>query len=303
MALPSLDALMRTGAPVVVCARPWAKDLLAAYKLAGFIPMKGRLLEDRNAVREHRRSAGLGKSYGLLLPDSLSSALVFVLAGIPSAGYKDDGRSLLLRWPFAKPGRHLHAVESWYWLTSRALGRWGYGAPSSSPPPHLQLPITSRFEQEGYSVVREAGLQPNDFILIAPTATGLHRGKVKVWPHYDALTRELQSKGVKVIMCPPPSEVEAARKNAPTATLLPPVSLPAFVTLARLSGLVVCNDSGVSHLAAAAGARQLTLFGVTDRDRTGPWSPAAVCMGSSTAWPNLQDVLNQVLQLAPPNRH
>lgn len=41
MSLPSLDAVLATGVPVVVCARGWARDLLAGYGLAGFIEMKG----------------------------------------------------------------------------------------------------------------------------------------------------------------------------------------------------------------------------------------------------------------------
>src|SRR3546814_9913912 len=50
--------------------------------------------------------------------------MVFKFAGIPSAGYRDDGRSLILRWPISKPPDSLHAVESWHHATSQALKRW-----------------------------------------------------------------------------------------------------------------------------------------------------------------------------------
>jgi ADP-heptose:LPS heptosyltransferase len=39
--------------------------------------------------------------------------------------------------------------------------------------------------------------------------------------------------------------------------------------LARLS-LLVCNDSGPMHLAAAVGVRAVAMFGPTDPRRTGP---------------------------------
>jgi len=56
---------------------------------------------------------------------------------------------------------------------------------------------------------------------------------------------------------------------------------------------VICNDSGVSHVAAAAAARELTLFGVTRPGRTGPWSPRAVCIGAENAWPSPEEVVQQ----------
>ncbi len=64
-----------------------------------------------------------------------------------------------------------------------------------------------------------------------------------------------------------------------------------------MAALVICNDSGVSHLGAAVQARQLTLFGVTDPARTGPWSDRAVCLGRTDEWPSVNEVLEQALAL------
>ena len=297
MSLPSLDASLATGLPVVVCARGWARDLLSGYGLAGFIEMKGRWREDRAAVHSFRKKAAHAHPRGLLLPDSLSSAMVFSFAGVPSAGYRDDGRSLILRWPLPKPAGNLHAVESWYHLTSQALRRWGCAAPAPRPARQLGLRLTDKHRAEALNAIESAGLSEGGFLLIAPTATGLHKGRVKVWPHFDALVRRLQAGGQTVVMCPPPSEVEAARKNAPTAICLPPMKLGAFATLTQLAGLVICNDSGVSHLAAAAGAQQITLFGVTQRERTGPWSSQATCLGNAHAWPSLDEVEEHALAI------
>jgi len=290
MSLPSLEAVLATGLPVVVCARGWARDLLSGYGLAGFVEMKGRWREDRAAVHAFRKKAAHAHPRGLLLPDSLSSAMVFSFAGVPSAGYRDDGRSLILRWPIPKPSANLHAVETWYHLTAQALRRWGHAPTLPQPPRQLGLRLTQRHQAEAAHALEKAGLAAGDFILIAPTATGLHKGRVKVWPHFDQLTRRLQQAGHTVVMCPPPAEAEAARENAPTAFCLPPMKLGAFATLTQWSRLVICNDSGVSHLAAAAGAQQITLFGVTQRERTGPWSDHAVCLGSAQTWPEIEEV-------------
>ncbi len=298
MSLPSLHTLLNTNIPIVVCARPWARDLLAGFDLAGFIEMKGHWREDRSIVSSYRKKARHGHVRGVLLPDSLSSAMVFKFAGIPSAGYRDDGRSLILRWPLRKPSANLHAVESWHHITTQALKRWNLPAHPAAPGPQLGLRIAKKQEQQGLAALANAQLEPDRFILIAPTATGLHRGKNKVWPHFNALTQSLQAQGYTVAMCPPPSEVAEAQQNAPSALLLPSVNLGAFATLTRLAALVICNDSGVSHLAAAVNAKQLTLFGVTQRERTGPWSNNAICLGSDNQWPALADVEKQVLAMA-----
>jgi heptosyltransferase-2 len=293
MSLPSLHALLDTGLPIVACARPWAKDLLAGYGLAGFVEMTGNWRADRAAVSAHKTAARHRRAVGLLLPDSLSSAMVFRFAGLACCGYRDDGRSLILRWPIAKPAPSLHAVQSWYHLTTEAARRWGLPAMPSQAPASLDLRLAPRHIEEGRRAMAEAGLQPGQFILIAPTATGLHHGKIKVWPGFAELTRKLQQQGQIVVMCPPPAEADDARRNAPDALCLPPLKLGAFATLTRSASLVICNDSGVSHVAAAAGAEQLTLFGVTRRERTGPWSQNAICLGSEGHWPTVDEVLRQ----------
>lgn len=301
MALPSLQLLIDTSHPVVVCARPWAQALLSAYPLHGFIPMTGKWRTDRRSValfRKQHHHEGTSRPVGLLLPDSLSSALVFRLAGLPCAGYRDDGRSVLLRWPINKPQPRPHAVESWYGLTRTAIMQWQAGQPASSAPASLALQLQADAHQKVADTLREAGLSGRPFVLIAPTATGLHKGQVKIWPHFAALTRRLQASGLTVVMCPPPNERKDALANAPDAICLPAMPLDAFVALTQMAALVICNDSGVSHLAAAGNAQQITLFGVTRRERTGPWSDRAVCLGEMGQWPTLDNVAEKAISLA-----
>lgn len=297
MSLPSLQALLNTRLPIVICARPWARDLLAGFDISGFVDMAGKWREDRSAVSAYKKKAKHAHARGLLLPDSLSSAMVFSFAGVPSAGYRDDGRSLILRWPVNKPSGTPHAVLSWYHLTATALDRWNLPAIPAQPASELGLKIAHKHRRAGMQALAAAQLEPGRFILIAPTATGLHHGRIKVWPYFDSLTRSLQKQGYIVAMCPPPAEIEAAQQNAPTALLLPPLALGAFATLTQSASLVICNDSGVSHLAAAANARQLTLFGVTRPERTGPWSENATCLGGMQQWPTLAEAERQAFAL------
>lgn len=296
MCLPVLRLLESSGIPFAICARPWAQDLLSGLKLLDFIPAIGKHREDLKVLRQWRLQHPEVKR-ALLMPDSLSTALIFWLAGFKSAGYRDDGRSLLLSWPVNKPVPRPHAVQSWFGLAHQTLQRWAVQPARAEPEEKLNLPLTQTHRQLATQMVIQAGLGSTEFVLIAPTAVGRHHGQIKVWPFFDALTKTLQAQGHRVVMCPPPAERADALLAAPTAELLPALGLGAFCALTNLARLVICNDSGVSHLCAAAGARQLTLFGVTDPARTGPWTPNSINLGQNGHWPAAQDATRYAQQI------
>lgn len=305
MSLPALHMLSNAGYPLVLVGRPWARDLLAGLEPREFVAVQGPLRRDaaqlRDVIRAVRGRHGATTATpckGICLPDSISSALVFRLAGIQTGGYRDDGRSLLLKWPVSKPRPRGHAVESYYHLTRAILRKWQVPATlPAQPGAALNLPLTSGHRQAAQATLERYNLYRKPFVLISPTATGLHKGRVKSWPHYEALSRHLIQQGWPVVMCPPPNEVDTAREAAPSAMVLPALPLGGYAALTRHAALVICNDSGTSHVAAAVQSRQLTLFGVTDPQRTRPWSPAAVLLGQDGAWPSLEDVAERALAL------
>jgi heptosyltransferase-2 len=308
MALPALDLLRTAGQPLVLVGRPWARDLLAGLEPRGFVALGGPLRADLATLRTWLRDARartaipVAPQRGITFPDSISSALLFRLAGIRAAGYRDEGRSLLLKWPVSKPRHNLHVVESYYYLARCALQRWGITDLPEVPGPKLVLPLTSGHHQAARTMLSHVGLN-RPFVLLSPTATGLHKGRIKYWPFYGALAKRLQAAGWATAICPPPGEVDAAHAAAPTAQILPALPLGAYAVLTQCASLVICNDSGTSHVAAAAGARQITLFGVTRPARTGPWSPTAVHLGNENRWPTLEEVADLALQLLGESAH
>ncbi len=273
---------------------------MAQFRPQQFISLTGHFFSDQQAVNTIQRSAR-ERALGLVLPDSLSSAAIFRLAGIKSAGYQDDGRSLLLRWAFKKPEHPVHAVQKWWQLTGKALQAWSIDSPffsdSTTAPEAVALVVSDSDRQAALNALLAHGLKPGQFVLLAPTATGTHHGKAKVWPHFGQLAQSLQDNGIKVAICPPPHEREQARLACPEATLLDPLPLKSFCGLTQLARLVICNDSGVSHLAAVAGANQLTLFGVTDPANTRPWSDKAQLLGANGRWPTIEAVLRKTLEM------
>lgn len=300
MSLPSLQALAATGHPLIVCARPWAQGLIRQFKPAQFVSLSGKFTADLAALQSIAKDTRK-QSLGLVMPDSLSSAALLWLAGVKSVGYRDDGRSLLLQTAIKKPRLPIHATQKWWLLTQQALLAWGLASDSETtrlqPAPHVGLELDESDHEAAIANIAAKGIAPKSFVLLAPTATGTHHGKIKVWPHFATLAKALKQSNIEVATCPPPNEREQALAACPEATLLDPLPLRQFCALTRLANIVVCNDSGVSHLAAAARATQLTLFGVTDPACTSPWSEQAQWLGTLNQWPSADEVLAKTRQM------
>jgi len=309
MVLPSLELLASTGARLVLCGKAFAKPLIRGIKPLEFITLSGKAVKDglrvRKALQGLRQSGQIGNRpiRGLLYPDSLTSAIVFFIAGIPSAGYKDDGRSFLLKWPFDKPAHAVHAVMKWYGLTCRALEQWSGSCMheiSAQPTSYQYVPSGQDIECVN-AVLQTHGLDKRSWVLLCPTATGLHKGQIKVWPYFKDLSENLRRHDFITVTCPPAHERDQAAQAVPDAIILEPLDLGAFAYLTSKASLVVCNDSGSSHIAAIAGARQLTLFGVTDPAMTGPWSENAIKLGRMGQWPDLATVTRRCLEFLQEN--
>jgi len=289
MALPALRLLASRGLTLTLAGRAWAADLFASLpwpvlKLAG---------ERRARVAELRRRLQPGTP-ALLLTNSLGSAFEARLARLRPAGYRTDGRRVLLARSFPVPARWrragapMHMVEYYYELAREFVG--GQAPPV---PQELALPLAPAAVDQARAALHGAGIA-GEYVMLCPVAVGTHRGKVKAWHGFGALCAELAGAGVRVVACPGPGEREAVRAAVPGATLLPETDVGTFAALLAASRLVVANDSGSAHVAAAVGAPLVTLFGVTDARRTGPWSTRADRLGSADGWPGFDEVVAAV---------
>lgn len=290
MALPALHLLRDAGLRYTLVGRGWGESLFEGFHLP-YSAIQGRLLHDVGCVRAATRAIQ-DPLRGLVLPNSFGSALLFALASVPSAGLATAHRGWLLRWPSPDPGE-CHEVERFFGAASAALRAWGVATERATPSPSLGLPLTESQRGAADSLRRTGGVGDR-YALVAPVATGLHRGQPKHWAHFAQLAPLLRQRGLTVVAAPPPNEVDPVRAALPGATILPSVPLGVFAALADGAAVVIANDSGTSHVAAAVGARQVTIFGVTDRARTGPWSRRAVCVGANGAWPIVDEVIAAV---------
>ncbi len=281
MALPALSALETAGFAPHLVGRGWAKDLLAGHGWPVTALPK--------PLGEARRTLGaLGIRDGLLLTNSLGSALQFRLAGIRAVGHASEGRSLLLARALAKPTPRHETLVFWR-LAEAAAAQHGLTL-LATPPTALGLRLSADHDAQAEAALAQV---PRPFVALAPLAAGTINGQPKLWPGFPLLARLLAGEGIAMVACPGPGEEAATAAALPGATLLPGLRLGAYAAVLRRAAVTVANDSGPMHLAAATSSPVIGLFGVSDPARTRPWEGLA--LGSTQGWPRVEDVMAEIL--------
>lgn len=289
MTLPALRLLEASGFTPMLTGKRWAEDLMSGMGWR-FDPIEGHVTEDLHRIRYISNHLG-PRPLGLLFPNSFSSALLFSIGRVRNAGFPTNGRRFLLDKVVEEPGT-MHEVERFFRLAHGAIKAWG-GTPAwDSVPEELGMRLLARHEAAARNLMAEHDI-PENFALLAPIARGLHHGKEKQWKHFNELCGPLRDMGIEPIVFPSVREEEANHAACPNARILPPTTLGNYAALAKRARIVIANDSGISHVAAAVSANQITLLGVTDPARTRPWNSKAVCLGNNTdGWPSLDEVLS-----------
>jgi heptosyltransferase-2 len=286
MTMPALDLLEASGLTLSLVGKPAVGQLFEGTKRR-FDPIEGDLWSDMKRIKDLAALSSDAK--GLLMPNSFGSALLFRAAGIPSTGLATDGRSLLLEHAIPEPARCHEAQRFWY-VAREAIRAWNIPAAYEEMPPRLSMKLAARNEAGARNLAQKIHL-PERYAILAPIAKGRHEGKDKYWKHFEELVQPLRDKGIEPVVFPAEDEVEAVKLATPSASIYGPTSLGNFAALAAKAQIVIANDSGVSHIAAAVNAPQVTIVGVTDIDRTRPWSDKNIVVGEKGRWPSTSEVL------------
>jgi heptosyltransferase-2 len=274
-------------AEITVLANPLVSQLFASHDWVDRVITFDRNGLHKGALGRIRLAAELRRErfdLAIILPNSLDSALIPWLAGIPvRLGKTGDARTLLLnrRFPKELQPSGIHQTQN-YLAILRHFGIIGSEK--------AQLLITTDSEdQEMAARLAAAGITADDFVLgINPGAT---YGSAKRWypERFAAVARIVaQNIGAKIVITGGPGETAIAADiekelAGNCLNLAGRTSVRQLMALMKRCNLLITNDSGPMHLAAAFNVPLVAIFGSTDHTTTFPLSDKAVVVREPVA--------------------
>jgi len=276
LAIPAMKAVRARfpDAEITLLVRPWVAGV---FKAAPFIdhlwsePRPAGISEWIRITSSIRKRAF---DLALLFPNSFESAAMIFLGRVPQrVGYATDGRRWLLTNSL-KPASGKHHQVHYYLALARAVS-------AEVTQPSISIEANAEEKGQAASLLASEGIAPGRrYLVLNP---GAAYGSAKRWSEEgfagagDTLASELDL-DVAIVG----SEVERsiadsikARMRSRVAVLSGRTSLETLIGVIAGSSLVLTNDSGPMHVAAALGVPTVAVFGATDDVVTGPWGAHA----------------------------
>lgn len=219
-----------------------------------------------------------GFDSAVLFQNAFEAAFLAWLAGIPQRyGYATDGRVFFLTTPVAVPSRSraVHQVE-YYWNLLKPLGLLG-----EAPLPALRVTEDEGRQLDGRLAAAGVGL--SDVVIgLNPGST---YGSAKRWlPERFAevaqrlaerVRQDENAQVVVVILGARGEEVLgkdiAGRINGRSVVLSGATTIRELMAVVKRCRILLTNDTGPMHIAAACGVPVVGVFGPTDSRTTAPY--------------------------------
>ncbi len=273
MATPALDALKKRfpDSKIVLAARPYVTRVFDGLdiidEVRGLESLKKRC-SLRGFVSEAWSQRKEGFDLAVLFCNSFRSALFSFLAGAKErVGYAREGRGFLLTKsmkPLSEDGKFVPGPMVDYYLGLVGLA----GADTSQG--LMRLTVTETDRAEADEVFRRAGMDSaKKLAVINP---GAAFGSAKCWPaeNFAGVADALAERGFEVAVVTGPREKDIAEAIATAAkselktVWRFDVGLGALKSIIERAAVLVTNDSGPRHFAAAFGVPVVTIIGPTD---------------------------------------
>ena len=273
-------------------AAPWCGPLLSRMPEISEVidaPFAHGELKLRARWRLGRELAQRKYDKAIVLPNSFKSALIPFFADIPlRAGYVGESRYGLLNL--------VHKLDK----AKLPLMVERYAQLAEAPGEQLPLPLPEvRLQVDPINTARTtARLNLDRSRPVAVFCPGAEYGPAKRWParHFAALARELNKRGYAIWLIGSGKDAQAgeeirAQSDNACVNLCGKTELAAAIDLIACARLVVSNDSGLMHVAAALGRPLVALYGSSSPAHTPPLS-----LGSQ---PELTRIVNIDIACSP----
>ena len=291
MTEPLLRRLHARGERLTVGALPWVAPVYRAMpQVADVIefPFAHGGLQLRERLRLARQING-HYDVAYICPNSLKSALLPLLAGIPKRlGYLGEARVGLLTHRLKNPAKGQRPpMVAFYSALSGDTDL-------THDRPQLQLDVPAVDAALG-----GLGLARLGYHVFAP---GAEYGDAKRWPasHYAELAAQLDlpvvllGSGKEAALCDSIATPVNAKRSGQCLNLAGKTSLAQALGVIAGAKSMVSNDSGLMHVAAGFGVRQVAIFGSSSPLHTPPLNDRA-----SVLWLKHNPLYQPPLDCAP----
>jgi len=274
LSIPAMKAVREhfSEAEITLLVRPWVAGLFTSAPFIDKLWSEEKPSSLSSWRRITRDIRGRGFDLALLFPNSFESALMIFLGGVPQRiGYATDARRWLLTESIAPDKDPRHQTQ--YYLDLVKILSAGTDRPS------IEIQATSVERSVARELLSAEGIPSGArFLVLNP---GAAYGSAKRW-HEDRFADAAGSLASEfhllVVLIGSEKERSIAerireRMKAPAAILNGKTTLETLIGLLAESSLMITNDSGPMHIAAALGVPTVAVFGSTDERVTGPFGP------------------------------
>ncbi|MBC8099186.1 MAG: glycosyltransferase family 9 protein [Armatimonadetes bacterium] len=287
LATATLQALRRRypAAHITWAVGQWSRAAVAGHDLLDDLLDTGKSalpVGSVGALWQFVRQLRAGRyDLAVSLVRSPRMSLAVWLSGIPQrAGIDSDGRGFGYNLRAAIDPRQARHEAEIYLDVARLLG-------ADTTDCYANIPVTAADTERVQSLVATHGIS-SPFMLINP-AGGSNPGMLMDAKRYPpaqlAQLAEQLSVALShtIVMVAGPQDgalVDAvsAQLATPPVCFVGTLSFAEIAALARLSQLYIGNDTGLTHLAAAAGAKTVMLMGPSDPRRYAPFARDAIAI-------------------------
>ena len=278
MSMPALQLLrehMHSDAVLDLLVKPGQRALWEMHEAPGTLHVLAA--GSVGPVSTGRLLRAKAYTHCVVLPNSVRSALAPLMAGIPlrrgAAGH--FRRFLLNDVVDLSPWNRRHQQEE---MAELLLG---------DVPENLPAPLLSPPESAQQSIAERMEALPGPKLGLIP---GAARGASKCWPgerYREVAEAFLRETGGSVVwmgtaddraLC---EQLRAGRSPERQCILAGETNLQEFTAALREMDVVVANDSGGMHLAAAVRTPVVAVYGITSPEKTGPLGDRSVVLQHS----------------------